>query len=119
MSAVIKRFSKKQMTVLNWWHKKSPHYKRDAIICDGAVRSGKTFCMSLSFFIWSFYENSGADYALCGKTISSLRRNMITPIIPLLESIGFACEEKLSRNILIVSYGGSARLLSRRSQGAR
>ena len=106
MSAVIKRFSKKQMTVLNWWHKKSPHYKRDAIICDGAVRSGKTFCMSLSFFIWSFYENSGADFALCGKTISSLRRNMITPIIPLLESIGFACEEKLSRNILTVSYGG-------------
>lgn len=103
---VIKRFSKKQRTVMSWWHKSSPHYRRDAIICDGAVRSGKTFCMSLSFVIWSFYENSGSDFALCGKTISSLRRNMITPVIPLLNSLGFVCEEKLSRNVLIVSYGG-------------
>ena len=92
---------------MSWWHKNSPHYKRDAIICDGAVRSGKTFCMSLSFIIWSFYENSGADFALCGKTISSLRRNMITPVIPLLESLGFVCEEKLSRNTLTVTYGGA------------
>ena len=103
---MIKRFSKKQLKVLRWWHKNSPHYSRDAIICDGAVRSGKTFCMSLSFIIWSFYENGGSDFALCGKTISSLRRNMVTPIIPLLNSLGFVCEDKLSRNILTVSYGG-------------
>lgn len=103
---MIKPFSKKQMTVLSWWHKNSPHYRRDAIICDGAVRSGKTFCMSLSFVIWSFYEGGGSDFALCGKTISSLRRNMVTPIIPLLDSLGFLCEEKLSRNILTVTYGG-------------
>ena len=102
VSAVIKSFSEKQKTVINWWHKNSPCYRRDAIICDGAVRSGKTFCMSLSFIIWSFYENIGADFALCGKTISSLRRNMITPIIPLLDSLGFVCEEKLSRNTLTV-----------------
>lgn len=103
---MIKSFSKKQMTVMSWWHKSSPHYTRDAIICDGAVRSGKTFCMSLSFVIWSFYENGGSDFALCGKTISSLRRNMVTPIIPLLNSLGFACEEKLSRNTLAVTYAG-------------
>lgn len=104
---MIEHFSKKQLTVLSWWHKKSPYSKHDAIICDGAVRSGKTFCMSLSFIIWSFYTQRQADFALCGKTISSLRRNMITPIIPLLRSIGFVCEEKLSRNILTVTFGGA------------
>ena len=79
---------------------------RDAIICDGAIRSGKTFCMSLSFVIWSFYAGGNGDFALCGKTIRSLRRNMVTPIIPLLSSLGFECEEKLSQNILLVTYRG-------------
>ena len=107
VTAVIKleRLSEKQAAVIGWWHESSPHHKRDAIICDGAVRSGKTFCMSLSFVIWSFYENAGSDFALCGKTISSLRRNMVTPIIPLLSSMGFVCEEKLSRNMLTITSG--------------
>ena len=105
---MIERFSKKQRLVLGWWHKNSPHRSRDAIICDGAVRSGKTFSMALSFFLWSFYEE-GADFAICGKTIRSLRRNMITPVVPLLSSLGFACEEKLSQNILLVSHGGRSR----------
>lgn len=101
----LKPFSPKQLTALSWWHKSSPHYGRDAIICDGAVRSGKTFCMSLSFVLWSFYAFEGTEFGLCGKTISSLRRNMVTPIIPLLGSLGFSCEEKLSRNMLIVRFG--------------
>ncbi len=101
----IKSFSPKQMEVLSWWHRNSPHYGKDALICDGAVRSGKTFCMSLSFILWSFYAFDGADLALCGKTINSLRRNMVTPVIPLLHSLGFSCREKLSRNILLVSCG--------------
>ena len=105
MISVIKRFSPKQLRVLSWWHKNSPDYSRDALICDGAVRSGKTFCMSLSFVLWSFYAFSGGDFGLCGKTISSLRRNMITPVIPLLQSLGFICEERLSRNCLTVRCG--------------
>ena len=52
----IKAFSKKQLTVLSWWNRESVFRDRDAIICDGAVRSGKTFCMSLSFILWSFYD---------------------------------------------------------------
>ena len=91
---------------MSWWHSNSPDSRRDALICDGAVRSGKTFCMSLSFILWSFYAFADMDLALCGKTISSLRRNMVTPVLPLLNSLGFQCEEKLSRNILLVSYKG-------------
>ncbi len=104
---MIERFSPKQLRALSWWHAMSPDCTRDAIICDGAVRSGKTFCMSLSFVLWSFYEFKGGDFGLCGKTIRSLRRNMVTPILPLLKSLGFDCSEKLSQNCLIVRCGGA------------
>ena len=103
---MIKTFSPKQCRVLSWWHRNSRDFSRDAVICDGAVRSGKTFCMSLSFVLWSFYFGGNGDFALCGKTIRSLRRNMITPIISLLHSLGFVCEEKLSQNLLLVTYRG-------------
>lgn len=105
MKTEVRTFSPKQLTALSWWCDGSCYCDRDALICDGAVRSGKTFCMSLSFFAWAFYRFSGADFALCGKTIRSLRRNMITPIIPFLKKIGFECEEKISLNMLIVRCG--------------
>ena len=102
---MIKTFSKKQLRAMSWWHENSLDYTRDAVICDGAVRSGKTFCMSLSFVLWSFYAFNGGDFGLCGKTIRSLRRNMVTPIIPLLKRLGFDCDEKISENSLTVSFG--------------
>lgn len=106
MRVKLKTFSQKQLNVLTWWSAESKFKNCDAIICDGAVRSGKTFCMALSFIIWSFYDFYNSDFALCGKTIRSLRRNMITPIIPVLKSLGFVCEEKLSQNTMTVSYNG-------------
>ena len=42
-------FSPKQWRVLRWWRAGSPDGDFDAIICDGAVRSGKTLCSGLSF----------------------------------------------------------------------
>ncbi|MEE1011983.1 MAG: PBSX family phage terminase large subunit, partial [Acutalibacteraceae bacterium] len=42
------------MKALCWWMPESPFSKYDAIICDGAVRSGKTLCMSVSFVSWAF-----------------------------------------------------------------
>ena len=33
---------------MKWWNMRD-YGKRDAIICDGAVRSGKTLSMSLGF----------------------------------------------------------------------
>ena len=104
---MIERFSKKQLRALGWWHEKSSDSTRDAIICDGAVRSGKTFCMSLSFVLWAFYAFNGNDFGLCGKTIRSLRRNMVTPVIPLLRQLGFECEERLSQNSLTVRFGNA------------
>jgi len=102
----FKSFSEKQLTLLNWWCESSPHKSRDAIICDGAVRSGKTVCMSLSFVAWAFYRFSGGSFAFCGKTITSLRRNVITPLLQLLRDLGFDCRESVSRNYVDI-YKGS------------
>lgn len=99
-------FSKKQLAVLTWWCAGSPSAGRNGVICDGAVRSGKTLCMSISFVSWAFYRFSDASFAICGKTIASLRRNVVTPLLPVLRSLGFRCELRLSRNLLEVERGG-------------
>ena len=82
-------FSEKQLRVLSWWCPSSPDRNFDAIICDGAVRSGKTLCMSVSFVAWAFSAFDDTSFALCGKTVTSLRRNIITPILPVLRRLGF------------------------------
>lgn len=101
----FEKFSKKQLTVLSWWNEKSPFKSYDGIICDGAVRSGKTTCMCISFVLWAFYRFDDADFALCGKTITSLRRNIVTPLLPLLASLGFEYKEKLSQNLIEITDG--------------
>lgn len=101
----FRKFSKKQLTVLNWWCNKSPFNSYDAIICDGAVRSGKTVCMSISFILWSFSCFSDSSFAICGKTISSLRRSVITPLIPVLLNLGFSVKEKKSQNLIEIGKG--------------
>ena len=100
----FKEFSPKQLEVLTWWCRNSPMCGYDAIICDGAVRSGKTVCMSLSFVAWSFYQFSDASFAICGKTIASLKRNVITPLQPILKSLGFGLSVKNSQNYIEVTY---------------
>ncbi len=98
-------FSQKQLTALSWWHPYSPYKDCDAIICDGAVRSGKTTCMSLSFVAWAFYEFKDTSFALCGKTVTALKRNIVVPLLSTLRELGFDCKEKLSQNLIIISYG--------------
>ncbi len=98
------RFSKKQQLVLNWW-RKGDTASLDGIICDGAVRSGKSFCMSASFFIWAMTRFSGGSFGVCGKTITSLRRNVISPLIPFLSDLGMSVKEQRSKNSLTVSLG--------------
>ena len=100
------QFSPKQRRLLSWWIPGSPDSGHDAVICDGAVRSGKTVCMALSFFLWSLAGFSGTSFALCGKTITSLRRNLVTPLAPFLKSVGFTVREKLSANWAEIGISG-------------
>ena len=99
-------FSEKQRRVLNWWKDASPDCEKDGIICDGAVRSGKTTCMSLSFVAWAFCRFNGASFALCGKTVTSLRRNIVSGLLETLRSFGFECRDVLSRSYADISLCG-------------
>ncbi|MGI5935769.1 MAG: PBSX family phage terminase large subunit [Oscillospiraceae bacterium] len=99
-------FSPRQVEALTWWSDSSPYRDLDAIICDGAVRSGKTLCMGISFVCWAMRRFSGRQFGLCGKTISSLRRNLINSLLPVLRDLGFYCAEKVSENLITVSFGG-------------
>lgn len=105
MKMEFKTFSKKQLCALGWWCGGSPYKNRDAIICDGAVRSGKTLCMSLSFIFWSLYAFNEKDFAVCGKTVRGVRRNLIAPLLPTLRELGFGVKEKLSANMIEISSG--------------
>ncbi len=69
-------FSRKQKQVLTWWCKESPVHDMDGVIADGAIRSGKTISMSLSFVMWAMSTFTGQNFAMCGKTIGSFRRNV-------------------------------------------
>lgn len=91
------------MKALTWW-KSEETSGYDAIICDGAVRSGKTLCMSISFVAWAMENFSDGSFAFCGKTITSLKRNVTTPLLLFLKEFGFTCIEKVSKNYIDISF---------------
>ena len=101
----IKRFSEKQRRVMCWWGPRSADRHFDAIICDGAVRSGKTLCMGLSFVCWATACFQGEQFAFCGKSVVSLRRNLIQELTPALKELGFQCREKRSENLVVIRKG--------------
>ena len=102
----IKKFSPKQKRVMCWWGPRSADRHFDAIICDGAVRSGKTLCMGLSFVCWAMASFRGAQFAFCGKSVVSLRRNLLQELTPTLEELGFRCRERRSENLVVIGRNG-------------
>lgn len=101
----FKPFSKKQKQVLTWWMKTSPVADKDILIADGSVRAGKTVVMSLSFVIWGNETFNGENLALCGKTIGSLRRNVIKPLKRMLKSRGYKVKDHRADNYITISKG--------------
>ena len=95
-------FSPKQRRALLWWQKED----WDGIICDGAVRSGKTLAMSLGFFCWAMSCFTGQQFALGGKTILSLRRNVLSQSLPHLQQMGMAVRERRSEHSLTIRCEG-------------
>lgn len=101
-------FSNKQIQVLTWWNVLSPVAKKDILIADGSVRAGKTVVMSLSFVMWATEEFDGENFALCGKTIGSLRRNVVKPLKRMLKGRGYKYKDRRSENILVISKNGKS-----------
>lgn len=70
------KLSNRQRLSMLWWNTEK-FRDRDGIICDGSIRSGKTLSMAVGFVLWAMCSFSGQTFAICGKTIESLRRNVI------------------------------------------
>ena len=102
----FRAFSPKQKTVLTWWVPGNPFWGKEAIICDGAVRSGKTMAMGLGFFLWAMTCFDGQRFGICGKTIEALRRNVMAEIMPKVEALGGQWKEKRSENLVTVRFHG-------------
>lgn len=68
--------SEKQLAIM-----KFPYTKYDAIIADGAVRSGKTSIMSVSFILWAMGNFNNQYFAICGKSVGAVTRNILNPVL--------------------------------------
>ena len=62
--------------------------------------------MGLSFFLWAFASFDKQRFGICGKTISSLRRNVLAEILPRLEGLGASWKERRSENLVTVRFLG-------------
>ncbi len=72
----FEKLSEKQKQIFTWWSKTD----KKALICDGAVRSGKTICMITSFVLWAMKNFDDCNFGICGKTVASAERNIIKPM---------------------------------------
>ena len=98
-------FSQRQKQILTWWLPDSPVKDYDGIIADGAIRSGKTVCMSLSFIFWAMSTYNGQNFAMCGKTIGSFRRNVLFWLKLMLKSRGYRISDHRADNLVEISRG--------------
>lgn len=100
---IFQKFSKRQKIAMTWWNR--PEFKdKDGIICDGAVRSGKTISMGMGFVLWSMSAFNKTNFAICGKTIAAVRRNVISYLPTWLEGI-VTITENISQNKLTITDG--------------
>lgn len=116
-------FSPKQLEVLSWWldprlfqakvFKNAwlthPQWRNrddyEAIICDGSIRAGKTMTMSMSYIEWSMTNYDDQQFGIAGKTIGSLRRNVIRPLKVMLAGRGFKVIDRRADNMLEIRRG--------------
>ncbi len=102
----FKPFSRKQKQILTWWTDYSAVKNMEGIIADGAIRSGKTISMSLSYVIWAMATFNGQNLGMAGKTIGSFRRNVLFWLKLMLASRGYRFRDHRTDNMLEVSKKG-------------
>ena len=100
----IKVFSKKQLKVMTWWLHPKISKSYSAIIADGSIRSGKTMSMSLSFVLWAMENFNECNFAVCGKTVGSCRRNVVKPLLSMILGL-FKIQDKRTENLIILQNG--------------
>lgn len=79
-SFTFEPFSIKQQKLLWWWADGSPYKHHTFMIADGAIRAGKTIACICSFLQWSMTTYTGETFIVAGRTIGSLKKNVINPM---------------------------------------
>lgn len=104
----FKPFSPKQKKVLTWWCDTSPVKDKDGIIADGAIRSGKTVSMALSFVMWAMERFNGQNFIMAGKTVGSFKRNVWIWLKLVIISRGYRVRKatEIGENVFIISRKG-------------
>ncbi len=95
----IERISDKQRQVLEF-----ALSDEGVLICDGAVRTGKTTMMAAAFLIWAMENYDRTGFGLCAKTVRSAQRNLVRPLEEL-EDLPYTLEYKASAQCLTVRCG--------------
>ena len=96
-------FSRKQLQILAF-----PNTNYDALICDGAIRSGKTSVMSTAFILWAMRDFNGYNFAICGKTVQTAVKNIVAPLLAMsyFPNNGYSLKFNRSENKLTVEFQG-------------
>jgi PBSX family phage terminase large subunit len=96
--------SGKQLEILTFPYNPANY---DALICDGAVRSGKTSIMTVSFIMWAMETFNNQRFGICGKTVDSCVKNIIVPFISTSHAkTRYRLKWRRSDKILEVKRGG-------------
>lgn len=82
-------FSDQQKRLMHWWRPGLKSAENDFVIADGAIRSGKTIACIIGFLMWSQEMHSGQSFILAGKTMGALKKNVIRPMLQILEAWGW------------------------------
>lgn len=88
----FKPFSDQQRRLIHWWRPMALSSQNDIVIADGAIRSGKTIAMIIGFLTWSQEMFSGQSFILAGKTMGALKKNVVRPMLQMLEAWGWPYE---------------------------
>lgn len=88
----FKPFSEQQRRLIHWWRPAVRVSRNDFVIADGAIRSGKTIAMIIGFLTWSQEMFSGQSFILAGKTMGALKKNVVRPMLQILEAWGWPYE---------------------------
>ena len=85
-------FSEQQRRLMHWWRPGLRSAEADFVIADGAIRSGKTIACIIGFLTWSQEMFSGESFILAGKTVGALKKNVIRPMLQIMEAWGWTYE---------------------------
>ncbi len=100
-------FSKRQILAMTWWNR--PKLREfEGIVCDGAIRSGKTLSMVTGFFLWSMANFQGCCFGLCGRTIGALRRNVVNNLYQWLGDMVVIRESRSENKLTVTDRQGNS-----------